>query len=60
MTTESERLVQAALASLSASADRTTLVVAHRLATVMQADSIVVLKDGQVAEQGTHAELIAR
>jgi ATP-binding cassette subfamily B protein len=55
---ESERAVQAALAR--AISGRTTLVIAHRLATVMGADRIVVLQDGQVVEHGKHAELIAR
>ncbi|MDO8250698.1 MAG: ABC transporter transmembrane domain-containing protein [Rhodoferax sp.] len=55
---ESERMVQAALES--AMRDRTTLVIAHRLATVQRADLIVVLDHGQLVEQGTHAELVAR
>ncbi len=55
---ESERMVQAALES--AMRDRTTLVIAHRLATVQKADLIVVLDHGQLVEQGTHAELVAR
>ena len=55
---ESERMVQAALES--AMKDRTTLVIAHRLATVQKADLIVVLDHGQLVEQGTHAELVAR
>lgn len=54
---ESERMVQAALES--AMRGRTTLVIAHRLATVQQADLIVVLDHGQLVEQGTHAELVA-
>ena len=54
---ESERMVQAALES--AMRDRTTLVIAHRLATVQKADHIVVLDHGQLVEQGTHAELVA-
>jgi ATP-binding cassette subfamily B protein len=55
---ESERMVQAALET--AMKDRTTLVIAHRLATIQQADRIIVLDHGQIAEQGTHAELVAK
>ena len=55
---QSERMVQAALES--AMRNRTTLVIAHRLATVQKADHIVVLEHGQLVEQGTHAELVAR
>ena len=54
---ESERMVQAALES--AMRGRTTLVIAHRLATVQKADRIVVIDQGQLVEQGTHAELVA-
>jgi len=54
---ESERVVQDALES--AMRDRTTLVIAHRLATVQKADLIVVLDHGRLVEQGTHAELVA-
>jgi len=56
--TESERHIQAALAALVS--NRTTLVIAHRLSTVERARSIIVLDGGTIAEQGTHAELIAR
>jgi ATP-binding cassette subfamily B protein len=54
---ESERMVQAALDS--AMRGRTTLVIAHRLATVQKADRIVVLDHGQRVEQGTHEQLLA-
>jgi ATP-binding cassette subfamily B protein len=53
---ESERLVQQALERLARG--RTTLVIAHRLATVQHADRIVVLERGSVVAQGTHAELM--
>ena len=52
---ENERLVQKALHD--AMSGRTTLVIAHRLATVLKADRIVVMDQGRVVEQGTHAEL---
>ena len=55
---ESERLVLEALARLIKG--RTTLVVAHRLVTVRDADFILVVKDGTIAESGTHEELLAR
>ena len=55
---QSEHMVQAALEQ--AMTGRTTLVIAHRLATVQRADAIWVLEHGRLVEQGTHAELIAR
>jgi len=55
---ESERLVQDALDRLME--DRTTIVIAHRLATVRAADRIVVMEDGRIVEEGTHATLNAR
>lgn len=55
--TESEKLVQEALENLMK--DRTTLVVAHRLSTIRNADLICVLHEGQIVEQGNHDQLIA-
>ncbi len=56
--TETERAIQQSLAELSHG--RTTLVIAHRLATIANADRIVVVENGQVVEQGSHSELLAR
>lgn len=54
--TETESTIQANLEEISA--DRTTLVIAHRLSTVVNADEIIVLADGQIAERGTHDQLL--
>jgi len=54
---ESERLVQRALEA--AMVGRTTLIIAHRLATVQRADRIIVMEDGRIVETGTHASLVA-
>ncbi len=54
---ETEKLLQAAIATVMKG--RTTILVAHRLATAQHADHIIVLRDGQIVEQGTHAELDA-
>ena len=54
---ESERLVQHALEA--AMVGRTTLIIAHRLATVQRADRIIVMEDGRIVETGTHASLVA-
>src|SRR5256714_2704503 len=55
---ESEQLAQRAIANLIR--NRTTIVIAHRLSTVRRADMIVVMEAGQIIEQGTHAQLLAR
>ena len=56
--TRNEQAIQGALAAVAR--DRTTLVIAHRLSTVVDADAILVMEQGRVVEQGTHAELLAR
>ena len=56
--THTEQEIQAALDLVSRG--RTTIVIAHRLSTVISADEILVLKDGQIAERGTHLQLLRR
>ena len=51
-----EKLVQSAINKMQQ--DRTTIIIAHRLTTIQNADRIIVLKDGEIIEQGTHSELI--
>ncbi|MEO1258254.1 MAG: ABC transporter ATP-binding protein [Bacteroidota bacterium] len=55
---ESEKLVQDALNKLME--NRTTIVIAHRLSTIQHADEIIVMKDGQIVERGSHAELMSK
>ena len=56
--TRTEQEIQTALKAVSR--DRTTLMIAHRLSTVVEADEIIVLDDGRIAERGSHAALLAR
>lgn len=56
--TETERIIQNALTELSK--DRTTLIIAHRLATIKNADRIVVVTENGIAEEGSHDELVEK
>ena len=56
--TESEKMVQIALENMMQ--NRTSIVIAHRLSTIQKADTIVVMQKGQIVEQGTHTELLAK
>ena len=55
---ESESLIQESLKKLMSG--RTTFVIAHRLSTIRQADQILVIEDGNIAEEGTHDNLLAK
>ena len=57
MDTDTERLIQQGLSSVLGG--RISFIIAHRLSTIRSADSIVVIEDGLITEQGTHHELIA-
>ena len=58
LTINQKKFVQQALDNLMKG--KTTIVIAHRLSTIRDADQIVVLNDGQIAEQGTHEELLEK
>ena len=58
MDTRTEHLIQAAMEELMKG--RTSFVIAHRLSTIRNADMILVMRDGDIVEQGNHEELIAR
>jgi subfamily B ATP-binding cassette protein MsbA len=56
--TESEKFVQIALENMMQ--NRTSIVIAHRLSTIQKADTIIVMQKGEIVEQGTHTELMAK
>ena len=56
MDTETEKKIQNALTELTQ--DKTTIMIAHRLSTLRDADELIVIEDGKVAERGTHKELL--
>jgi ATP-binding cassette subfamily B protein len=55
---ETERLIQSGLETLMK--DRTSIVIAHRLSTILNVDKILVIREGEIIERGTHRELLAR
>ena len=57
MDTETEQMIQNAITSLTR--DKTTIMIAHRLSTLRDADELIVIEHGKVAERGTHKELLA-
>lgn len=58
MDTETERMIQSALSRLTEG--KTTIIIAHRLSTLRDADQLIVIESGRVVERGTHATLLAK
>lgn len=56
--TSSEKIIQEAMSEILK--DRTALIIAHRLTTIQNADQIIVLRDGQIVEQGNHDDLLKK